>query len=155
MKYLILLFLLSCSTIHKPEYPNVDPILVGYVKKFNEKHIIYKGKPIPNNIKVLYQPMPEHPHAGGVHDRITKITIINKTNFENCSELTKESIVFHELGHHILHLTHDESHDRMMKNGCSRSIMYYRGVTDECYSKFKWYYIRELFDRSPAYWWTK
>ena len=153
MKYLIFLLLFSCSTTPKKEYPNVDSALVSYIKEFNQYHLRYKHKSIPKDIKVLYKDISDHPNAGGMHDRISKVTTINKSIFQNNTKLKKESVVFHELGHHILHLTHDWSSDNMLSKTCPRSIMYFKGVPDKCYKRLKWYYIREMFNREPAHWW--
>lgn len=155
MKALILLLLfilIACSTqpIDKDEnkFPFVHEKVKPLVKKFNKLYKKYRHSTLEDTLVVEFKKIPQSKKARGVYFRVWDYTIISSVHWRKITDSQKEILVFHELGHHILKRGHDWSKHRIKKDGCARSIMYYQGVTDECYLKNKYYYIKELFQWS-------
>ncbi len=86
--------------------------------------------------------------------------LINKTFWEHSDDLQKESLIFHELGHAILGLAHNNC---QLSDGSSASIMCGIGgscITNYCFSPYggmrREYYLDQLFDReTPIPQWSK
>jgi len=151
MRFLILfLLLVGCSTtptINTKRYPNVDKTLKIYVMRFDYLYYKHCNKHVSNNIDVKLALIKESEQAGGVYYRIQNKTIISLRHWPYWLEEEKEEVVFHELGHHVLRLNHDWSAKPKFKDGCPKSIMYYKGIDPRCYKKRRRYYIQELFKR--------
>jgi hypothetical protein len=144
----LLLFFTSCS--HAPpqphhDFPNVDPMVKSLVKDFDMYYRYYRHSALKESLVVKFGIIKQSKKAQGVYHRIKDYTMISSKHWHHLTYSQKEIVVFHELGHHVLKRAHDWSKDRILKNGCARSIMYYQGVTDKCYIKYRKYYIKELF----------
>lgn len=66
---------------------------------------------------------------------------INEPKWDRLSEVGKEQLVLHELGHCLLGREHVET---IMPNGCPLSIMFPNHIADVCYVSYYKYYIKEL-----------
>ena len=64
------------------------------------------------------------------------------------SDLRKEELINHEIGHCILNKDHDE---RMIEGSeCPWSLMYPNTLSEECYRQYHEHYLRELLDFSES-----
>lgn len=73
---------------------------------------------------------------------------ISREYWNRASDLQKELLVFHELGHCVLHYYgHNEQWIIRDKEAIPNSIMYPYLISDKIYERHKGYYINELFNR--------
>lgn len=144
---IMLLLIVGCATtgVKQNTYPNVAPELKPYIVRFNQYYKQYRHSSLENDIVVKLTTIPQSKTAQGVYYRIEDYTIISSDYWDRLSPFQKEIVVFHELGHHVLKRGHDWTKNNILKNKCSRSMMYYQGVSDNCYSKRRKYYLDELF----------
>jgi hypothetical protein len=154
---IMLLFFMGCSnySVVKPpmrKFPNVHQELRPFVYKFHKFLYQFKGESVPDDIVVKLQNIEGYPRAGGVYNRVFNVTTIAKDKFRTKSFYQKEYVVFHELGHHVLGLSHDFLAGNVMADGCSRSMMYFKTIPEKCYKDFYKYYIIELFSRTKPSW---
>lgn len=132
-RFLILLTLASSCGPNTPII--VDDALAPYVHKF-EKDIDVRV----SNVSVGFGPT-----SGNVvgkcllHGSYRKITI-KKDYWDSVSEVQKEQLMYHELGHCALGLGHE---DGLLSNYCPASIMY-PFAFEYCYKNFPEYYKKEL-----------
>ena len=150
---IILIIILCCEiTYAQNKYQELLP----YIKKFE----MYLGKKITKSkigLDYIYdEDGTKNVTSGGVCYTIRRIAIINIHQWPTFTEIEKERIVFHELGHCELNRGHPD-HQRnykvpsFIKNNCPMSIMDSgtsdRPMTDGCYLKYYEYYINELFQK--------
>ncbi len=144
IKYVLTAFLLlGCATetkekvSKKQRYKNVNLKALKFVKKF--ERILRQDI---SDVKVRFVKF-KKTNAAGMCNMSTGIIYLNKERWDSFSEITKETVVFHELGHCVLgrgHLYYDDK-----KYYCAPSIMGWRGIEDDCYTQMYAYYINELF----------
>lgn len=60
--------------------------------------------------------------------------VIMQSHWETSSELTRESLIYHELGHCVFDLDHD---DAQYEDGCSKSIMSTYMDSGWCLTKYR------------------
>lgn len=161
-KYLISLFSLSLLLIScyeenpffaPPEtvadrFPNVDKTLWEHFEAF-ELEAASRGVAIDlasENISAHFRDIPEDNVAGQCsysYNRPRQVTI-DTPFWTRSGQLSREMIIFHELGHCVLNLDHDE---RSFSSGLCRSIM--RSGTCCCRDAYnaqnRKYYLDELF----------
>lgn len=140
--YISLLFLTSCA----PPLSHIEPIFQVYVDKFNyeakARHINLKVEDTGITIKFATC-MPQAAALCKIEfDSLPSISIDPEYwNFSYIQEWNKETLVFHELGHCVLHLSHDPN------PGVGRvfeSIMYPSNVVGD-YFEHKQAYLDQLF----------
>jgi len=86
-------------------------------------------------------------YVGLCRNRSGKVSIwIDKKEWESSSHLDREALMFHELGHCILSLEHNDTTER---NGDPMSIMHSRAYSSSLYVKYRRSYLRELFESYP------
>ena len=127
---------------------NVDTDLEVYVKRFEDLW----GQKI--SFPVLFNHLPEMTAGRCTYwflgDKVIEVDILY---FYKLSDLGKEQLVFHELGHCALkRYSHDDSRVvfNKEKHSCSKTVMK-SSIFDHqemyCYQKYRQYYIDELFGR--------
>lgn len=138
-KLLLIILLAGCAVSPKRTvYNNVDSRALKLVDKFQ---LLYK-KDLPENLVVEFRKLKKN-HVGGFCYMKKNYVVINTKFWKRASDLSKESVVFHELGHCVLDRGHVVYDDK--KWSCSPSLMGWRGATDRCYRQHYDYYINELF----------
>ena len=150
---ILLVLLCGCATHNntiRNKYPNVDPELKKYVMRFDYFYYKHRKKFVTNDIKVYLRVIKESEQAGGMYHRILNETTISLRHWPYWTEMEREEVIFHELGHHVLNLNHDWSSNQFFKDKCPRTIMYYKGINTKCYQKRRKYYIHELFKRGKS-----
>lgn len=145
MKIVVILFLVcSCSVFKikdKTRFSNVNQEVLQYVKTFEW----YKKSTVK---KLVIEFSDDFSHMNPSRGKClpAKATIkINTLMWEEASDIEREMLVFHELGHCDLEREHDSSKSRIGR--CPGSIMYWQGVSPNCYERYKERYIKELFGR--------
>lgn len=130
------------------EYPLADELLWPHYQSFEEEAAL-RGFNIDLNLLEVtgfISPIPEQGVAGtctyGTH--INEVNI-DQTFWNRSGNLTREYVVFHELGHCVLHRDHTEGSDN---DGICISLM--NSGTTDCRVAYNTanrdYYIDELFD---------
>jgi hypothetical protein len=71
---------------------------------------------------------------------------IKKMYYWMASPITRKALIFHELGHCVLHKKHNKE---LMKDECPKSLMYpeMSGLTEKCLNKHWEEYEEELFQK--------
>ena len=142
----------SCKEEERPkEFFNVDERLHGYFETF-EKEAAARGMEIDLNEAILTAQISEIQGQGvagqcsrPVNSLDNDIVIDESFINSNVSDLLKELVIFHELGHCFLQRDHREDE---YPNGNCISIMRsgVDGCRDNYNSSFRSIYIDELFD---------
>lgn len=146
------LTILSCKQEEPPkEFFNVDERLHGYFETF-EREAAARGMEIDLNEAILTAQISELQGEGvagqcsrPVNSLDNDIVIDESFINSNVSDLLKELVIFHELGHCFLQREHREDE---YPNGNCISIMRsgVDGCRDNYNSSFRSIYIDELFD---------
>ena len=175
MKYLILLFIIilqtSCSELRFTKKHNgIDPEIKPYIDEF-----IYasRGKITEEDLKGLsigfYDYENESSTVGTCHLLVkdTEIDISKKWWDNNVSYISRQGIIFHELGHCVFKKNHTEEvsnsggffgwweklffklgiykEKNKLPDGCPSSIMHPYIIDEICLSNHYLYYLEELF----------
>jgi len=159
---LTLLYLLSLSCNKDDHF--VEPELQPYIDRFFEE-ASSRGQSLPTkNVQAFLLPQVEEAgvrvcglgYAPIFGDKIRRIDI-DQLCWKFASEMEREILVFHELGHALLDRTHN---DWKLPNGRNRSIMFrgdncdiYASYSD-CQQELRSYYVDELFSEgiTVPYW---
>ena len=123
----------SCSTINI-----IDRQVQPTYNKFVGHYLLYVGNPPPEAIEIHLKDLDEEE---GHYHREKHKTYLDSLTWLTASITYRELLLFHEMGHHILRRLHK---DNMFRDGCPTSIMYYQ-LHEDCYKKYREYYIEELF----------
>jgi hypothetical protein len=120
----------------------LDPEFLPYVQAFEQQFNIKLSVPI------VFKQL--HSSKAGVcymwSDGYREIEI-NSTHWVNFSEEQKEQLIFHELGHCVFNLGHDDSnleYKRTCPNSIMRSSMFNQHEIDSCYVPEKTHYMENL-----------
>lgn len=152
MKYLLLVYLLastaSCSTApaHAGPGPSVDPELLPYIYMFENE-----GGVDASFISAKFESIssvPDSPYKTLAYCYYATGTIsVDPTEWAAMTIVTREILMFHELGHCVLGiLVH---RDEVDAEGCATSMMHFNlSATSKCYLGRRTYYLNELFGRS-------
>lgn len=141
MKYIFLIFLMGCS--HREAVLRNDDIS-EYVNRFETHGKKYYGdQSTVGNISYYFENMGFSEIAGycQVDDNEKKI-VINSVSWSKYTDLEKEELLFHELGHCVLYRGHL---NEVFPDDTPVSIMYYRVMNEDVYKEKYDYYIKELF----------
>ena len=154
------LFFLSCDNDEVAEvvepvtFANVDAELVPFFEKFQEEAAVRGiSVDLPTaDIEGVIEEIDEQHVAGQCSYRgfsNPRLVTVDATFWRRSSNLFKEFIVFHELGHCYLNRGHVES---AFPNGVCRSIM--RSGVGDCLDNYnnntRAFYIDELFEPEAA-----
>lgn len=149
MKWLILLTLISCASLNRDRFVNVDDGLKYYVALFDKEYQKRTKKSIDNSIFVNFDRQ-KHGKSLGYYDLILDKTFINRTEWDNLSHSFRELLLFHELGHSVLKRIH--RNNDFLEDGCPDSIMFW-ALNEDCYKKHKNRYLDELFSKEGEITW--
>lgn len=129
------LALTSCGTTKLGRY--IDPELAVYVESFEQRYgVKYTGHIYVDKIEDKYAGLCTISFSG-------RIIRINTSYFNNYDNDAREQVVYHELGHCLMNLEHNNN----IKDGCPESIMYFQVFGNGgCYKHRKEYYHQELED---------
>jgi hypothetical protein len=130
IKYLIFLFLISCSSIPPEISPRLYPSVESFFEHYKQTLDIKLGK--------------EGNYYHTLHDHIR----IRKDTWDSRGPYFKEMLMYHELGHGILRRRH--LNNAFLDDGCPYSIMYYK-IGEACYIKHRKHYIKELFENKRGF----
>ncbi len=135
-------------------FPNVTIELHEYFRRFEEQATL-KGLEIDlvksGIVGVINEIDEQHVIGSCSYNRYNnpRLVTIDESFWNRASDLSKEFVVFHELGHCVLNRGHLEE---SFSNGICKSIM--RSGTGKCFdaynSRNRNYYIEELFEPSPV-----
>lgn len=147
------------SSIVKNTFPK-DEDVQYFVNDFKNlvKDIIPSNQ--IDNVKITMGDL-ESPKAGICRRGIEEINvIIDNYSWKKMDPLTKEQLIFHELGHCVCNLNHEhylgeytigskskDSKRGFLDNGCPVSIMHPVLLKYECYQRYKEFYRYELYLR--------
>lgn len=142
MRYLVLLLLLSCARVPIKPYRGVDRDIMPYILQF-EKDYSMKLEKVSAR---LYDLELLGSNAAGIcryHYRDTSLNeiFIDRDRWRGAPDLYRKMLVYHELGHCILHRDHRNT---KLEDGCPSSLMNSRILNISCYYKHEEYYLREL-----------
>lgn len=155
--FALFLVLISCSTMGRNRVKNTGPAADDvkiYVNRFKE---VVKG--IPNldidGIKIRMADI-ERPTVGLCWPtRIPPQIKIDRETWSHYSDPSRESLIFHELGHCACFLNHKHMEGDYEKDspketagyladGCPASIMHPYTLSDSCYEKHRLHYMYEI-----------
>lgn len=138
MKYLLatLLVLTGCSLFHHANR-SIRPVeLVPYIESFEE----YSNMSITVD---FYFVDLEDNYIGKCYQReFYQYILVDKSWWDSASDLSKEQLIFHELGHCVLLKKHNTN---KLPDWCPESIMNPYHIGNYCYGKYRDYYLEELF----------
>ena len=137
------MLLIYTSCIDEPSN-EIDPALQPYVDLFFEEAQKRDLNMFPEDFSFSVK-FGEKQHLG-VCSTASKEILINEFYWRQFSELDREYVMFHELGHCILDRLHDNG---ALPNGECKSIMNALGEcreNQENYNVWRTYYLDELFD---------
>ena len=134
------------------DWPDIDPLLIPHFINF-EDEAFERGVDIDlssSGITAVIEEIEEEDIAGrcsyGIHRFSFRDIIIDETFWERTSTLTREFIVFHELGHCYLFRDHNDScTDRGIWESIMRSGTL-EGCRDSYNNRTREAYLDELFD---------
>lgn len=121
--------------------PDIDPEFKEYVKDFEQyfKKVtvdIKFGHQIPGEAAACYYPKQE-----------TRYIYVSRDTWRELNDDQRSQLIWHELGHCVLGLDHDNMFTTIKGNRVPRSIMHSRVFGDyfaDIFVKNKTYYIEEL-----------
>lgn len=133
---------ISCSVPKSLDGRYIDPEILPYVQRFEQAY----GRVARVNVRFMVSGLGTR--SGTCYRYIDAQVIpdvfLNKEHWLFYTDLGKEELVFHELGHCVLHRDHIATWNK----GIPDSIMYPYTFGDEYYYMFnREYYINELFGR--------
>jgi len=133
-----LLLFTSCSII---PVGTDSPVFKKYVLTFEK----YYGQKIPDHITIRFVDHFPGTATAKCYPGLGKV-LVSLEQWNMMTELEREWVLFHELGHCVLFREHDN--ERILGGLCPRSIMHPWFTRDLCYKMKYDYYIKELFNPS-------
>jgi hypothetical protein len=142
MKFLFLIFLTGCSWSNF-QYQYVDVSAAEYVNRFEKACLIY---PAVSIVLADFEPGYFGHCANYGTNSSLNVVSLNKDFWATATDIQKEILVFHELGHCVLNRRHD---DRLKQLGsyinAPASLMYSMPYGYEIvFKEFRTYYLNEL-----------
>lgn len=148
LSYITLLF--GCGINDKfvlPKYKTyIDKAFLPYLNKWdNDIGISYSSLTIQFGTPKADSSIAECWWLNVHSKKIGYKIIVKQDSWDKLEETQKLILIYHELGHCVLNLTHNDKHD---SDGCPQSIMrtymFSKSETRECFEKNYNYYINEL-----------
>lgn len=144
---LLILFLIACSTTAEQaprySYKYVDKRAIKYVKRFEK----FAGFKIPFVRIAFVQSFGikhEKKKTIGLCTKIDMQIYLPGYKWDDMTDLEKEELVFHEIGHCVLGRGHNEH--KIKDSKCPYSIMWPKQIGDKCYKRYRKHYIKELLE---------
>lgn len=147
--HLTLLSVSGCATYHKAVL-SIEPLLGQYVVDF-EAEALWHNKPlIVEDLVVKFGPMVDHDSVGYCWQPAngTPVVVIDAAYWQTISAAEQEILMFHELGHCVLHRGHNNALD---SNHMPSSIMYWQLFDGSYYETNRESYLHELFGHAKLY----
>lgn len=146
MKYAVFIIVgLVTSGCGKPGV--IDPETVSYVNSFQDaSQRVGKALTIANSgVSVNFGVVDHVGETGAMCDQNSNSVIIDKASWDQMSVDQRKQVIYHELGHCVLHRDHDNSKDEA--TNCHVSLMSSSSVVDSCINALGWaHYENELFN---------
>ena len=146
MRYYLIFFLFLIGCGPHVAFKMKDERLTPFIQKFENYYgVKYRGSYTlikewypKNDSRLAYCYMNEIVENSN-HNAI----FVKEEYWNKATEISREQLMFHELGHCALKLNHD---DTMMGEDpkCAVSLMHSYHQSDECYIKYKDYYLEEM-----------
>ena len=121
-----------------------------YVRSF-ESEAAHQGKTLKvTDLVIQFGPMKNHLERGicEIDGDATPTITINEDSWNRMDDSEREPLIFHELGHCVLHRRHQNG---QMKDGVPTSLMNSYSITEFTYSTYREYYLHELFSAPPEF----
>jgi len=135
-KLLPLIFLfLGCGPDMYNQETVIDSNLQKYVTKFEEEIGVKVSR-----VDVVFADLDNKTAGLCMHGVIKSKIMIDIKYWNEIREAQREEILYHELGHCVLHLRHNTD---TFANGCAKSIMFPYAF-EFCYIANRDYYVNEL-----------
>lgn len=144
---LIFCFILGCliscghdvvEVNHAPQPKVTDPIFNAHISKFEDLYNIDVNTPI------VFGDVGEYAGVCYIYSNGYTEIQINEKNWSFLTKEQKEQLIFHELGHCVFGLDHNDNHDNGCPESIMRSYMFSPSEIDSCYKPFFDDYIDEL-----------
>lgn len=148
----VISFLIGCSS-PEPKVLFVDKAFTSYVEEFIHAGASVNHPVTVDNLIIVFSTELDDDILG-VCEQTTDGTPriqISLQNWVTSIEIEKKAVVFHELGHCVLWLDHDEVWiNTLQSDNVPRSLMYPYIEDAYIYTKYWNYYINELFNGPQA-----
>lgn len=139
MHILILFSLIFIQIADNRKTDRPDQVFQPYVERFEHNFNVKI-----NNIGMNFNSLNDDT-VGICYYNITGNYIeIDRGFWDKSNDLTREVLIFHELGHCFMYLDHDDNYIDMGDQISPRSIMFPYVLSSKTYAKYKNYYINEL-----------
>lgn len=140
-RLILSLGLISCAGFKSVKYPYIDPMFYSYVELFETTYHI------PVNVSIVFKDIADEDVAGQCWFTSPRLIEIDTPYWNEITDLGKEQLVLHELGHCVLNLEHNESIGTVGAwMNVPLSIMYPVNFGDEpWYGDNRAYYLQELY----------
>lgn len=160
-----------------PEYSGIEPEFIGYSKLYNTL-ASFHGLSFKNTVTIGFSTIkPKNKDVSYIgycsYGKNFREIDVDQGYWEKASELTRRSLIFHELTHCYCTRGHDWGEDKqypevgtiqekvqrafwiflpgVMSDGCPKSLMFPHVLGDMCAAKHWPMYEREMFDRCDPY----
>lgn len=147
MKHLTILLLLALSTVACGKEVHDYGCFAPYVERFEAHAIEYDYDVHIDNLIFQFGDLTSKGWDGqceqGGNVKVPTITI-NTKSWARMDDLSKEALIFHELGHCVLERGHNSE---TYPDGSPVSIMHPYGVVGATYKKNLDHYLRDLFKK--------
>jgi len=141
----VTIFALSLTACGKPHTPTVElGEFAPYVNDFTTQARAAGLDVEVTDLRVVFGST-DSPYQRGLCDITpdqTPTIIIQEWSWKEATEAAREELMFHELGHCVLHRKH---HNDKTDNGFAKSIMNAYLLDSDTYEEFREYYLQELF----------
>jgi hypothetical protein len=151
--FLIIYSLLGCNTsLALPKHVVIDPVFQPFVQDFIQDAASVGHPIIIDNLVIHFTTKLELIYLGECQDWShgrygTPIIKISQQNWSSLQLQARKSLLYHELGHCVLWLDHDDSWiTTSLGDSIPRSLMYTSGDYSIAELKYWSYYINELFN---------
>ena len=128
-----------------------------YAEAMNTSEIVDLSKPkipvIPVRFDAQYagDKIQAAAHCVQADDMAEREIVVSERWWNKASELMREEVIFHELGHCALNRDHDETLITVDGEQEYASLMHKSVLYEESYQRLRSYYLREMFSNRPAF----
>ena len=130
----------SCGGAYPSNNSEIDPDLVEYVSRFEEIGDVKVRNMAVSFGSLSFPKVGECRYQGPLRE-----IVIDEKFWQNLSDLRRESLMFHELGHCALNQR--EHRNEVGPDECPLSVMNEYLVSETCYVLHRRHYVLELFGK--------
>jgi hypothetical protein len=146
LKFVLFIGALGLTACGRPPVLQVDPVFLPYVERF-EKASEAMGNPIQvSDLRLEFGQMQNAMENGAceiVGDEVPTV-YINEKAWNRLTEVDREALIFHELGHCVLRRAHVAE---IEETGVPKSLMHPYRIQTRVYVANEEAYLKELFAR--------